>query len=278
MNFKHRYKITVEDEATLERRLSFKTRTVALFAGIFFLLAIGVALAIFILVVTPLKTSLPGYLKESERTATEEQHLRLDSLLNVYERNEAYLSGILNALSPKESDSLLLMKPDESLPLTPDSLLPISEIEKNFIEEIRERDKYNISLSSLGDEDNIIFGSLNSAAVISENSKDKLKAEFIFPENSTIHAVAEGKIISIGISAINPAGYEIIIQHPKGFVSKSSNIGNLMVTQGERVTNGQILGRTLSKTAKKGNIVTFELWQDGNQMLPAKFISENSSD
>lgn len=242
------------------------------------LLLIACCLAVALLCATPLKDSLPGYLKESERTATETQHQRLDSLIQVYQNNEAYLSGLLLALDPPETDSTKFIKEKETVSLSPDSLLSISEEEKNFLEEIRERDKFNISLSALGDAEALLFENLNPAAVFVSGQDDLLKTEILIPTGSPVEAVTEGKIISTGISASEPQFYEVIIQHPKGFLSKTGRLSSLMVKPGSRVSGGQAIGLTSSKSGKSQNIVTFELWKDGNPLPPMKFLHSYSSE
>lgn len=224
-----------------------------------------------------MKNHLPGYLKDSERTATEEQHLRLDSLNRVYEINEAYISSILNALNP---DGPAPAKDTEKKPnrLTLDSLQGASDEEKNFMEYIRERDKYNIGNIAALPSQSMIFDRLNSGAVISEDSKDKYQAELIYPIGKPVSSLAEGRVISVASSPKASGGYEVIILHPKGFVSKISRLTNLMVKPGERISQGQIIAGGTVKDGMKGNRLIFELWQDGDRLIPASYISGVSSE
>lgn len=274
----NKYRITIENEATLEKRFSF-TSNIIIFLGLGLLILIIMGgIVIVLLCATPLKGTLPGHLKESERTATEAQHQRLDSLIQVYQQNKAYLSGLLSALQPPETDTLKIKEGRETNILFPDTLLPTSPEEKKFLEEIRERDKYNISLSALSDAEALMFENINPSAVFVTDKEDELKAELIIPTGAAVDAVAEGKIISTGISAAEPQFYEVIIQHPKGFISKTGRLSSLMVKPGSRVTGGQAIGLTSSKSGKSRNIVTFELWKDGNPLPPMKFLHSYSSE
>lgn len=262
----------VEDESSLQRRINFSASSLIILLLIIAFTAIAGAFGIFILASTPMKNYLPGYLKDSERTATEEQHLRLDSLIKVYEVNEAYVSGILNALNPT-ADSLPSSMSRKPNPLTPNALKSASPEEKEFMEQIRERDKYNI-----GDKLNVvpagmIFGNVNKNSVITEDSKNQYQADIVVPEGSSISAIAEGKVISIASSPKSSGGYDIIIQHPNGFLSKYGRLSGVMVRQGEKVAGGQIIASSVSKQGMKPNHVSLELWHDGDPLIPAEYLN-----
>ena len=273
MRLNKKYRIILEDESSLRKRVNVTTP----FPLLILILFAGVVLAggfgIFILASTPLKNYLPGYLKASERTATEEQHLRLDSLVKVYEINEAYVAGILNALNPQEEMATMQRNESRTVPLQIDSLLPASEEEKKFIETIRERDKYNIAVVSPAAAQSLMFGSVNKSAVISEASKGGLKAELVIPVGSPVTSIADGKVISIASSPKTSGGYEIIIQHPKGFLSKISRLNHLLVQPGDRVVSGQIIATSTAQSGMKSNHVIVELWHDGNPLIPAQYLN-----
>lgn len=272
MNLNKKYRITFEDETSLEKKVNFSARISIFILLIIAFTVVAGALGIFILASTPMKNHLPGYLKESERTATEEQHIRLDSLVRVYEINEAYISGVLNALNPESATfpSRMERKPT---PLSVDSLMPASEEERLFLEQIRERDKYNISYSSPAAAQTMMFGSLNKAAVISEESKNKYQADIILPRDASVTTIAEGKVISVASSPRASGGYEVIIQHPKGFLSKTGRLSDLMVRPGDRVAAGQIIASGTSKPGMNANHVSFELWHDGDPLIPSRYLN-----
>ncbi|MCH5235066.1 MAG: M23 family metallopeptidase [Muribaculaceae bacterium] len=273
MKLNKRYRITVEDESSLEKRIDITARTSWMILALIGIAVLAGAFGMFILASTPMKNYLPGYLKESERTATEEQHIRLDSLAKVYEINEAYITSILNALNPSEKDNLRTRMDRKPTPLSLDSLVSASEEEKKFMERIRERDKYNIAYTSPAAAQTMMFQSVNKAAIITDDSKNKYQAEIILPSGSPISTIAEGKIISIASSPKASGGYEVIIQHPKGFLSKSSHLSNLMVQPGDRVAAGQIIAGGTSTSGQKNNHIIFELWHDGDPLIPSRYLN-----
>lgn len=274
MRINKKYRITLEDESSLEKRINFSARFPILILLIIAFTVIAGAFGIFILASTPMKYRLPGYLKKSERTATEEQHLRLDSLTRVYEINEAYISGILNALSPDEN-SPQISKDRNPTPLALDSLKSASPEEKNFMEYIRERDKYNIAVTSPAAAQTMLFSNVNKSAVISNNSLEKYQAEIILPLNAPVATVADGKVISVASSPKASGGYEIIIQHPKGFLSKTSRLSNLFVRPGDRVVAGQVIAAGTPVKGVQNQHIFFELWHDGDPLIPSHYLPQN---
>lgn len=266
----------MEDESSLEKRINFSIGGAML---VFFLIVFTIiagAFGIFILASTPLKNHLPGYLKESERTATEEQHFRLDSLVRVYEVNEAYISGILTALNPPDT-AVLPAKSSNINHLSSDSLMPATREEQLFMEMIRERDKYNISVASPAAAQTMMFANVNNGAVISADSKDKTQAKIILPIGGSVSTVAEGKVISVASSPRASGGYEVIIQHPKGFLSKTSRLSQLFIRPGDRVSPGQIIADGAAKDGVKSQYIIFELWHDGDPLVPSRYLPALSS-
>lgn len=276
MNLRHKYRITVEDETTLENKIKVSWHLHTIFFLFLGILLIAVLISVIVISTSPLRNSLPGYLKESERAATEEQHMRLDSILHIYEVNEAYLSNIFNAIDPAFPDSTANYPKRETGILSVDSLLPTSKEEKNFVEAIRERDKYNIAVASPADAEILMFGSVHNSAVITEGTKNSLTAEFILPHGDPVSAVAEGKVISVASSPRAAGGYEVIIQHPKGFLSKSSRLAQLFIRPGDHVSTGQIIGSTSSTTGRNPDIIVFELWHNGDKLIPARYLNGGS--
>ena len=272
MQFNRKYRITVEDESSLQKKINFSSPLSLLLLILMAIMLIAGTMGMVILALTPMRNHLPGYLKESERTATEEQHLRLDSLVKVYEVNEAYLSGILNALTPPENIDSGQKMVKKAISLNADSLLKISAEERSFMENIRERDKYNIDYVSPAAAQSMMFGAVNKAAVITQNSKEKYKAEFILPVEGSISSIADGKVISVASSPGESGGYEVIIQHPKGFLSKSSRLTHLMVKPGDRVISGQIIANGSYNPGRKAYHMYLELWRDGDPLIPANYL------
>ena len=141
------------------------------------------------------------------------------------------------------------------------------------MENIRERDKYNISYASPAAAQTMMFGSVNNAAVVSEDSKNKYQAEILLPAGASVSTIAEGKVISVASSPRASGGFEVIIQHPKGFLSKTSRLTGLMIRPGDRVAAGQIIAGGAASSGLKDNHVVFELWHDGDPLIPSRYLN-----
>ena len=115
------------------------------------LLSVGVVLAAVVLaavliMVTPLRSLLPGYMKEHQRADFIEALLKLDSLQNEYDRNQAFLRNITLVFDTDRvpTDSASMTKPDSVNVV--DTIMPTSVEEQEFIKMMKEREKYNASI------------------------------------------------------------------------------------------------------------------------------------
>ena len=140
MKIKKRYRLIVTDESRLQDVWSLRLTTRR---GI--LLSVGVVLAAVVLaavliMVTPLRSLLPGYMKEHQRADFIEALLKLDSLQNEYDRNQAFLRNITLVFDTDRvpTDSASMTKPDSVNVV--DTIMPTSVEEQEFIKMMKERE------------------------------------------------------------------------------------------------------------------------------------------
>ena len=79
-----KYRIRIEDESRRENLADISLSPLSLLAAAGAALLILIIIGGAIVMVTPLRTLLPGYMKQSERSATEDNIMRLDSILGIY--------------------------------------------------------------------------------------------------------------------------------------------------------------------------------------------------
>ena len=219
MNVWSKYKITIEDESRLENVFQASTTLFrwisAVALAVAFLLAVGALMIVF----SPAHYLLPGYLKDSERAATEEQHMRVDSLQTAFNTNAAFISNIMNIINGDISELRESAAVSEvTSPLSPDSLIPTSSEEMKLSSMMREREIYNISVIAPLAADSIMFSTIHDDAVFSDDSKKSHKAKVIIPKGATVSAIADGTVVSVSQSIREGGGTAVIIQHPKGFL------------------------------------------------------------
>ncbi len=271
MNFQTRFKFTIEDESTLENKLQVSAPILRWsligVAAIIVFMALG-AIVIFL---SPMRSHLPGYLKESERTATQEQLMRLDSLQMILFNNERYLENLSQVLNPslKTRDSI------PSAPASSDSLFPLSAEESRFVSLIREREKYNVAVIAPLAAESMMFNPVNDECVITAATKRDNKAEIILPKGSSISAIADGRVISVSQSIREGGGSAVIIQHPKGFLSRYSRLGSVIVEAGDEVAGGQIIAIQNVGNARKEERIFVELWHNGSPLAPYDYIGDS---
>lgn len=233
------------------------------------------AIGIFILGFTPVKTLLPGYLKASERSTTEEQHLRLDSLLTIYDANELFIENLTQILNPEAFDSVRKPGTEINIALSPDSLLPMSQEEKLFAEMMRDREKYNINVIAPLAAESMIFIPVSEKGIITDSTKNNTEAEIILTKGSSVGSIADGKVISIERAPDRNRGNSIIIQHRKGFLSRISHLGNIIVKAGDRVAAGETVALIQDGNSAKANTIILEIWHNGNKLKPNDYIGDN---
>lgn len=271
MKKRSRYKVIIEDESRLETLAEYSASPLK-WSGIGVGFAIlFIFLASLILAFTPVRELLPGYLKESERTESQNRLLRLDSLQKAYETNAQFLENIVSVLNPSETvrDTAVSVL---TIPLTPDSLIPTSAEEIRFASMMNEREKYNISVIAPLAAESMMFAPISDYATVSQASQESMRAEFIMAKGAAVAAIADGKVIAVSQS-IRDAGSSVIIQHPKGFLSRCSGLGSVLVETGDDVSGGQIIALSNKSVAKKNERVYLEMWHNGERLVPYEYIA-----
>lgn len=271
-----KYTISIENESRLENvfRLSASPLKLLLMAAgiVCFLLILGA----FLLYISPAHSLLPGYLKDSERAETEEQHMRLDSLQMAYNANDAFLSNFLNIIDTDreiKNQTAVSVIANDSTVNNADSIIPTSSEELNLVAMMRERDKFSISVIAPLAAESLMFRGVNDESVFSEDSKTSTKGKVILSKHTPILAIADGTVIAVS-RTLRDGGASIIIQHPKGFLSRCSRLGLVLVEPGEQVTGGQVIAMTGYGNARKNEFINVEMWHNGTPLVPYEYLGD----
>ncbi len=267
-----KYRITVEDESCLENIGQWTVRPRIIPVAAVIALICSIVIGFVFVLLTPAKRLIPGYYQPSQRAASEEAMLRVDSVMNAYERNNAYLSNILSIFSDERKAADSIGVTSLLTTLTPDSLLPVSSEETKFNRGMQEREKFNIAIVAPIAAEGMLFYSISEDAVVTAETRDTELAHVILPGHSPVMAMADGVIIDISGSPAS-GGYNIILQHNNGFVSKYSGLGSLVTGAGDPVTGGQVVGLSANHGAQKPSYIGVRMWHNGNPLIPYKYIS-----
>ncbi|MDE7346730.1 MAG: M23 family metallopeptidase [Muribaculaceae bacterium] len=271
MKVRKRYRISIEDESRLRQVASVSVSPGMLWAGG---IAAGLLLVIFsalLIMATPIRTLMPGYLKKGERYEAKQGLLRIDSIRDAYRINSMYLSNILTVLDTDRTPTDSLLKESTPNKLPPDSLLPASPREIEFITRMKDREQYNVSILAPLAADQLRIYPVATGATIAEQSHNAAKPRILTTKGSPVCAAADGRVLAIQ----NPApegGSAIVIQHDNGFASRYSHLGTPTVSPGAHVDGGSVIAHGASGGAIGAGFFFMEMWYDGNPVEPAKFL------
>lgn len=266
-----KYRIKVENESTLTDVVSLRISAPAALLAALFILGIAVLISGALIAYTPLRNLLPGYLKESQRAATEEGLMRLDSVMAVYERNQAYIDNILRVTDENRESSDSAALTPVSRELTADSLMKAGPAEQKFVSQMEERERFNISvLAPLAAED-LLFSPVSSEGVFTEESRKSTEGEIILARGASVQSAADGTVVALYYSA-PLRGYVIVVQHGRGFLTSYTHTGTPLVGVGDMVNSGQAIALAPSPDARDTRRVMVRVWHNGSALVPYDYL------
>jgi len=273
MKKNRKYRITIDDESRLRDIVSFSMQPWKWVVTIILWLIVSLLFAGMLIYITPLRQLLPGYMKRGERAATEVGMLRLDSLSEAYQRNEAYLANIMTVLDTDRTPAAPPASPATGSMLATDSLTEASETERRFVAEVREREKYNISVVAPLAADAMMFVPVSPESIITTDSRGSHTAHVVMAQGESPAAVADGRVVGI-FSSPATHGNVMIIQHAKGFLSSYSHLGTLLAEVGDEVTGGQIIAFASKDSGLNGSDIYLRMWHNGTPLIPYEYVGK----
>ncbi|MBN2408013.1 MAG: M23 family metallopeptidase [Elusimicrobia bacterium] len=88
--------------------------------------------------------------------------------------------------------------------------------------------------------------------------------------STPIRSTARGRVVVAGWAG--SLGKIVILDHGNGFSTRYCHCSNLIVEQGEKVEQGQILGYVGSTGLSTGNHLHYEVWYRGKPINPVQFV------
>lgn len=267
---KKKYRISLHNENTLSQIWSFAiTRTGAVISSViicFFLLF----LISYLIVATPLRTLLPGYLKNELRNEYIYNNIKLDSIERNIENQSQFFVNLNRILRDSIDANKNTLRKDTLLSVITDSLMKPSQRELNFVKKYDENEKFNLTVLAPLAAEGFVFAKPVSGKVVTTTQKDKYKPyidgiNLEVGSKAPISAIYDGTVVSFIQSIEN--GIEITVQHPNGFISKYKGLSSIYVSQGDKVTAAQRIGTA------KDKIFGFEIWHNGTAVNPEDFIT-----
>ena len=271
-NIKFKYKLTIINENTLEEVVGIHVSKLNGFSVLLVACTVIFLLAAIILVFTPLRNYLPGYMNSEVRSQVVTNALKADSLVEALDRQNQYIMNIQDIFSGKVSvdtvqsiDSLTTIRTNE--------LMNRSKEEDDFRRKYEARQK----AESAAEEDHklpdLLFFRPTKGIVMKDfaPSRQHYGVDMAAAMDESIVAAMDGKVMMVVQTA--DKGFLIQIQHEQNFISVYKHCGTPRKKEGDRVKGGEVIA--LAGTEDEGKHVSyvhFELWHEGTPIDPAKYV------
>ncbi len=268
-----KFKLTIFNENTLEEVVGIH---VSKLNGVSWLLVAITVFFVFsgiVIVFTPLRNYLPGYMNSEVRSLVVMNALRADSLEEVVERQSMYIlnirdifKGEVRADTVQSIDSLTILRSD--------SLMERTRQEEEFRKQYEESERYTLTATDARrNASELIFYRPTRGMMSSDFQPEERHygVDIAANPNESIRSVLDGTGILAAYTA--ETGYIIQVQHGQDFVSIYKHCGSLLKREGDSVKGGEaiaLVGNTGQKTT--GPHLHFELWHKGRAIDPTKYI------
>jgi len=275
MRFK--YKLSFLNENTLEEVFALRLSRLS---GLLTLLAFAVfliTLTAIVIIKTPIRNYLPGYLDSEIRRDIIVNALRTDSLQQQLVVQSKYLDNV-NALLRGDMQVDQVYKIDS---VTNGSTVNLEKSKQtaDFVRNYEDEEKYNLDATRPASQPrpDVVFFYKPVKGIISSPFSLQEKhygIDIAATPKESVLATMKGTVFYAGFDP--NFGYVIQIQHPNGFISIYKHNAILLKKEGDTVDSGEVIalvGNTGSLST--GDHLHFELWYRGKPVDPRDYINFN---
>lgn len=269
-----KYKLSFINENTLEEVWSFRLSQLSVFISLGVFAFSLVAFTALIIIMTPIRNYLPGYLDVEVRKEIVQNALRADSLERMIEIQNLYLknvtgiiSGTIELDSIREIESLARVDADFEIPRSPE--------EEEYVKNFEQEEKYNLTVLNTNPlpMDGLFFYKPVNGVISSHYQADihHFGVDIAAASKESVLATLDGTVMYAGYDPNQ--GNVIQLQHKNGFVSVYKHNELLLKEPGEQVVAGEAIA-LVGNTGKlsTGPHLHFELWYNGKPVNPEDFI------
>ena len=272
-NFKFKYKLTITNENTLEEIVGIHVSKLNGVSVLLSAVTVIFLIASLIIVFTPLRNYLPGYMNTEIRVQVVTNALRADSLQWLLDRQRMYIMNIQDIISGNiKVDSVHSI--DSLTEARTEELMERTQAEEEFRKQYEETERYNLTtIDNAQAVTGLIFFRPTRGMVSSEFDANQkhFGIDIAASPNESVLATLDGTVILATYTA--DTGYVIQVQHSQNLVSVYKHCGSLLKKVGDSVKAGEaiaLVGNTGEKTT--GPHLHFEIWNRGRALDPSKFI------
>lgn len=270
-----KYKLSFFNEATLEEVWSFRLSQLSAFITLAVFAFLLIAFTAFIIIKTPIRNYLPGYLDVEIRKEIMQNALRADSLERMIAVQSLYLDNVAGILSgTMELDSIREI--DSLAQVNTNYDIPRSKAEEKFVKEFEEDEKYNLAVlnPNLVPTDGVFFYKPVNGVVSSHYETDirHFGVDLVAAPKESVLSTLDGTVVFTGFDP--NYGNVIQVQHKNGFLSIYKHNELLLKEIGDHVVAGEAIA-LVGNTGKlsTGPHLHFELWYKGSPVNPEEYIA-----
>lgn len=270
-----KYKLSFFNEGTLEEVWAFRLSQLSAFAMLALFALLLIILTSLIIIKTPIRNYLPGYLPAEVREEIIKNTLRADSLERMVAIQSLYLDNIAAIMNgTKLVDSIQEIDSIAHIDALFD--IPKSEKEAAFVAAFEAEEKYNLSLLSPSPSlaGGVFFTKPVNGVISSNYEKDAghMGIDLVAAQGAPILSTLDGTVIFTGTDP--DYGNVIQVQHPDGFISIYKHNEHLLKKVGDAVVAGEAIA-LIGNSGKMstGPHLHFELWHNGRSVNPAEYIA-----
>ena len=267
-----KYKLSILNENTLEDIFTFRASGLSAFLVVAFFAALLISLTAIVIINTPIRNYLPGYLNSEIRRDLVDNALKADSLEHALDVQSRYVDNISSIFRGDTVKAPVL--PVDTLSVSEKSLAK-SKREQEYISNYEEQEKYNLSslpASNTIPENIIFFRPVRGVVTTKFDLRGKhFGVDIAAAPKESVLATLKGTVIFTGFDA--NSGYVIQLQHKNGLVSIYKNNALLLKKDGEDVVAGEAIalaGNT--DKSSPGTHLHFEIWFNGFPINPETVI------
>lgn len=229
---------------------------------------------LYLIVHTPLRQYLPGYLDPNERALMEECNMRIDSIEQSSLLRERYLEHLIAVLSGNEGEALLPF--DTVVVQLQDTLMAASERENAFVKRYEEQERFNLDHAGQDQVGRhpLFFAPLKGEVeMLGETESDRLGVDVKVSRETPVMAPLDGTVIAVKLVA--GSGYDIIIQHAGDYLTVLSGLSLSLAEPQQKVKMGRVIGHAGGTSPSAGSVVNIQVWYKGMFLDPLTVMNFN---
>ncbi len=270
------YRFTASNESSLEEEFTFRLVPMQIFLFAVFAAFFIILLTSFVLLFTPMKAYMPGFVDRHLRKEIVRNAAVLDSLADIVTVQEDYINNIRRVMIGNFSVDSLPSYDSLTIQVNLDSIQS-SQATKQFAKQFEEEEKYNLASKTAEiPVEGLFFYKPVQRGIISEKF-DRYKKHFgidlLTQKKEAVQATLDGTVV---LCCLGTDGYIIQVQHNNNFISLYRHTSELLKKEGDKVKAGEAIAIAGNYESESSNseaaLVHFELWYKGTPLNPEEYI------